>query len=101
MLQSGFACSLRSRSSSTPRKRSRSQTRARTSADPSPIPAVNASASRPPIAAAMADTAVRGRFVEFGAEPMATTPDELGRFIAAEVVKWREIIGKAGIRIDQ
>ena len=53
------------------------------------------------VVAAMADTAVRGRFVEFGAEPMATTPDELGRFIAAEVVKWREIIGKAGIRIDQ
>ena len=53
------------------------------------------------VVAAMADRAVRERFVEFGAEPMATTPDELGRFIAAEVVKWREIIGKAGIRIDQ
>ncbi|HEY3075002.1 MAG TPA: tripartite tricarboxylate transporter substrate binding protein [Burkholderiales bacterium] len=53
------------------------------------------------VVAAMADRAVRGRFVEFGAEPMATTPDELERYIAAEVVKWREIIGKAGIRIDQ
>ena len=53
------------------------------------------------VVAAMADRAVRERFVEFGAEPMATTPDELGRFIGAEVVKWREIITKAGIRLDQ
>lgn len=53
------------------------------------------------IAAAMADPAVRARFVEFGAEPMATTPEELGRFISAEVVKWRGIITRAGITIDQ
>ena len=50
--------------------------------------------------AAMADPAVRARFVEFGAEPVTSTPDELGRFIAAEVVKWREIIAKAGIKLD-
>ena len=51
--------------------------------------------------AAMADPAVRARFVEFGAEPVTSTPDELGRFIAAEVVKWREIIAKAGIKLEQ
>lgn len=51
------------------------------------------------IAAAIADPAVRARFVEFGAEPMATTPEELGRFISAEVAKWRGIITKAGITI--
>ncbi len=53
------------------------------------------------VVAAMADRAVRERFVEFGAEPMSTTPEELARFISAEVAKWREIITKAGIRIDQ
>src|SRR2546428_2388521 len=53
------------------------------------------------VVAAMADRAVRERFVEFGAEPMSTTPEELARFILAEVAKWREIITKAGIRIDQ
>jgi tripartite-type tricarboxylate transporter receptor subunit TctC len=53
------------------------------------------------VAAAMAAPAVRGRFVEFGAEPMATTPDELARFISAEVAKWQEIITRAGIRLDQ
>jgi tripartite-type tricarboxylate transporter receptor subunit TctC len=50
--------------------------------------------------AAMNDPAVRARFAEFGAEPMATTPEELGRFISAEVSKWRAIITKAGITID-
>src|SRR6267142_5628957 len=38
------------------------------------------------VVAAITDPAVRGRFVEFGAEPMATTPDELARYINAEVV---------------
>lgn len=52
------------------------------------------------IAAAMADATVRARFSEFGAEPMATTPEELGRFISAEVSKWRGIITRAGITID-
>ncbi len=49
---------------------------------------------------AMADPAVRARFAEFGAEPVTTTPDEFGRFIASEVVKWREIIAKAGIKLE-
>jgi tripartite-type tricarboxylate transporter receptor subunit TctC len=53
------------------------------------------------IAAATADPAVRQRFTEFGAEPMASTPEELGRFISSEVAKWRGIISKAGITIDQ
>ena len=53
------------------------------------------------VVAAMSDPAIRARFVEFGAEPMATTPEELGRFISSEVAKWREIITNAGITIDQ
>jgi tripartite-type tricarboxylate transporter receptor subunit TctC len=52
------------------------------------------------VLAAMAEPAVRARFAEFGAEPVTTTPDELGRFIASEMVKWREIIAKAGIKLD-
>jgi tripartite-type tricarboxylate transporter receptor subunit TctC len=51
-------------------------------------------------AAAIADTAVRVRFVDFGAEPLATTPDELSRFISAEIAKWQEIITKGGITVD-
>ncbi len=49
---------------------------------------------------AMGDQTVRGRFVEFGADPMSTAPDEFGRFIAAEVVKWHDIIAKAGIKLE-
>ena len=49
------------------------------------------------IAAAIADPVVRDKFAELGAEPAALTPEELARFIAAEIVKWRGIITKAGI----
>ncbi len=52
------------------------------------------------IVAAVADPAVRGRFTEFGAEPVTSTPEELGRYISAEVVKWREIITKGGITLE-
>jgi len=52
------------------------------------------------VVAAMADPAVKSRFVEFGAEPMATSPDELARYISAEVVKWRDLIAKAGIKLE-
>jgi tripartite-type tricarboxylate transporter receptor subunit TctC len=52
------------------------------------------------IAAAIADPAVRSRFTDFGAEPLASTPEELGRYISAEVAKWREIITKGGITLD-
>lgn len=51
-------------------------------------------------AAAMADPAVRARFAEFGAEPLATTPEELARHISAEVAKWRGIIARGGITAD-
>jgi tripartite-type tricarboxylate transporter receptor subunit TctC len=52
------------------------------------------------IVAAMADPAVRSRFADFGAEPLATSPEELGRHISAEIVKWRQIITTAGITLD-
>ena len=49
---------------------------------------------------AMNDPAVRARFADFGAEPLASSPEELGRFIAVEVAKWRAIITRAGITVD-
>jgi tripartite-type tricarboxylate transporter receptor subunit TctC len=52
------------------------------------------------VVAAIGDPALRARFAEFGAEPMATTPEELGRFISSEVAKWRAVIAKAGISVD-
>ena len=52
------------------------------------------------IAAAVADPAVRSRFTDFGAEPLASTPEEFGKYISSEVLRWREIISKAGITLD-
>jgi tripartite-type tricarboxylate transporter receptor subunit TctC len=52
------------------------------------------------IVAAVADPAVRGRFTDFGAEPITSTPEEFGRYISSEVVRWREIIAKGGITLD-
>jgi tripartite-type tricarboxylate transporter receptor subunit TctC len=46
---------------------------------------------------AVNDPEVRKRFVEQGAEPMSSGPDELQKFILSETAKWRDIIQKAGI----
>ena len=48
--------------------------------------------------AALADASVLSRIAEQGAQPMVASPEELGRFIASETVKWRDIIHKAGIQ---
>jgi tripartite-type tricarboxylate transporter receptor subunit TctC len=49
------------------------------------------------LAEAIADPAVRQRFLQQGAEPGSPTPEETAKFFAAETVKWRDIIHKAGI----
>ena len=52
------------------------------------------------VAAAVADPAVRGRFTDVGAEPIASTPEEFARYIGAEVVRWREIIARGGVTLE-
>jgi len=52
------------------------------------------------VAAALQDAALRSRFSDFGAEPVTMTPEEMGRFISAEVAKWRDIITKGGIKAE-
>ncbi len=46
---------------------------------------------------AIKDPLVRQRFTEQGAEPVSPGPEELSKFIAAETIKLRDIIQKAGI----
>jgi tripartite-type tricarboxylate transporter receptor subunit TctC len=46
---------------------------------------------------AMKDPQVRARFVEQGAEPTLLGPDDLKKFMASEITKWADIIGKMGI----
>jgi tripartite-type tricarboxylate transporter receptor subunit TctC len=52
------------------------------------------------IVAAVSDPAIRARFADLGAEPIGATPEETARHITAEIAKWREIITRAGIKLD-
>jgi tripartite-type tricarboxylate transporter receptor subunit TctC len=49
------------------------------------------------VTAALKDPAVRARYTEQGAEPLIFTPDELGKFMADETLRFRDVIVKAGI----
>ena len=49
------------------------------------------------LVAAVKDPSVTAKIIEQGAEGVSTTPEELAKFIAAESIKWRDIIVKAGI----
>jgi tripartite-type tricarboxylate transporter receptor subunit TctC len=43
---------------------------------------------------------VRQRLLDQGAEPVGSTTEEFDRVLRAEVAKWQEVIGAAGIRAD-
>jgi tripartite-type tricarboxylate transporter receptor subunit TctC len=49
------------------------------------------------MAAAVADPVVRQRFEQQGAVAKVISPEEATRFVTDEIVKWRDIITKAGI----
>ena len=53
------------------------------------------------IVEAMADTNITAKFNELGALPMASTSAELQQFISSEIVKWREVLARTGITIEQ
>ncbi len=49
---------------------------------------------------AMASPDLVKRFVDLGAEPMASSPEEFGAFVKAEYQHWGKLIKDAGIRIE-
>jgi tripartite-type tricarboxylate transporter receptor subunit TctC len=51
------------------------------------------------LAAALANPSVQEAFAKQGAQPMAISPEEAKKFLAAEIEKWRGVITKAGIPI--
>ena len=53
------------------------------------------------IVKASADPNVRARFTELGAEPQASSPEELQRYINSEIKKWTDIIKKGGITVEK
>ena len=52
------------------------------------------------INAALADEAIRARFVELGAEPMTMTPSSFGQFLANETAKWGRVVKAANIKVN-
>jgi tripartite-type tricarboxylate transporter receptor subunit TctC len=50
--------------------------------------------------AILRDPAIAARMVELGGFPDPGTPEEYGRFIAAEIAKWREVARAASVRLD-
>ena len=43
---------------------------------------------------------VQGRFSRDGAEPLASTPAQLGERIAADIVRWRKVVKEANLRVE-
>jgi tripartite-type tricarboxylate transporter receptor subunit TctC len=51
-------------------------------------------------AAALADPAIKGRLEQLGLFVVGSTPDQLGRFVKAEMDKWGPLIKEAGIKVE-
>jgi tripartite-type tricarboxylate transporter receptor subunit TctC len=49
---------------------------------------------------AMKQPDVRARFQTIGAEPIGSTPEELGEHLARESVRWSKLISERGIKLD-
>jgi tripartite-type tricarboxylate transporter receptor subunit TctC len=49
---------------------------------------------------ALQDPVVRERFVNDGAEPIGSTPEEFAAVIRADLAKWGRVIKQAGIKLD-
>jgi len=43
---------------------------------------------------------VRPKLIEFGLEPVGGTPEQFGKHISAEIVKWAPVVKAAGVKVD-
>ena len=46
------------------------------------------------------EPAVRDRFLADGAEPVGSTPEQFGAFVANEIAKWTKVVKEAGIKVE-
>src|SRR5260370_6511495 len=49
---------------------------------------------------ALAEPEIKARLADLGAAPLAGSPPDFGRFIAAEAEKWSKVIRAANIKVD-
>src|SRR5262249_25971034 len=49
---------------------------------------------------ALANPAIKPRLADLGTAPLAGSPADFGRFIAAEAEKWSKVIRAANIKVD-
>jgi tripartite-type tricarboxylate transporter receptor subunit TctC len=59
------------------------------------IDKVNAEVNR-----ALADPKMRERLAELGGKPIAGTPEDFGRVIAAETAKWEKVVKESGAKVE-
>lgn len=52
------------------------------------------------VAASLAVPEIRERLVSQGLDPWPSSPDEMRRFMAAEIAKWTKVIRQAGAKVD-
>jgi tripartite-type tricarboxylate transporter receptor subunit TctC len=52
------------------------------------------------INAGLASAEMKEKFAKLGTTPMVMTPEEFWKFAQAETDKWREVIDRAGIKVD-
>ena len=50
--------------------------------------------------AALADTTVKERLVEFGSEPVGSSPAEFLTYINQELKKWGDLVRLSGATVD-